>query len=43
MILYDFRKHMSEILSLSEHDVARLIVRAPYAYKRYFIPKNLVV
>lgn len=40
MILYDFRKHMSEILSLSEHDVARLIVRAPYAYKRYFIPKK---
>jgi retron-type reverse transcriptase len=40
MSLYDFRKHMSEILSLSEHDVGRLIVRAPYAYKRYFIPKK---
>lgn len=40
MSLYDFRKHMSKTLSLSEHDVARLIVRAPYAYKRYFIPKK---
>ncbi|MDN3221991.1 retron St85 family RNA-directed DNA polymerase [Pseudomonas nunensis] len=40
MSLYDFRKHMAEILSLTEHDVARLIVRAPYAYKRYLIPKK---
>lgn len=40
MSLYDFRKHMSEMLSLSEHDIARLIVRAPYAYKRYSIPKK---
>lgn len=40
MNLYDFRKHMSDMLSLSEHDVARLIVRAPYAYKRYSILKK---
>lgn len=40
MSLYDFRKHMSEMLSLAEHDVARLIVRAPYAYKKYLIPKK---
>lgn len=40
MSLYNFREHMSDILSLPAHDVARLIVRAPYAYKRYFIPKK---
>lgn len=40
MSLYEFRKNMSEALSMSAHDIARLIVRAPYAYKRYVIPKK---
>lgn len=40
MSLYEFRKQISEALSLSAQDVARLIVRAPYAYKRYTIPKK---
>lgn len=40
MSLYEIRKHLSESLSLSAQDVARLIVRAPYAYKRYVIPKK---
>ncbi|MBA6066291.1 retron St85 family RNA-directed DNA polymerase [Pseudomonas mosselii] len=37
---YNFRKQISEEFMISEHDVSRLILRAPYAYKRYTIPKK---
>lgn len=40
MDVYDFRKHISETLAIPAHDVARLIVRAPYTYKRYEIAKK---
>ena len=37
---YNFRKHLSDEFMISEHEVVRLLVRAPYAYKRYTIPKK---
>lgn len=37
---YDFRKHLSDELGITGHDVARLLFRAPYTYKRYTIPKK---
>ncbi|RMW30026.1 hypothetical protein ALO95_200346 [Pseudomonas syringae pv. antirrhini] len=36
---YNFREHLSDEFLISEHDVTRLLLRAPYAYKRYTIPK----
>ncbi|MGW7774165.1 retron St85 family RNA-directed DNA polymerase [Pseudomonas machongensis] len=40
MIKYNFREHLSDEFMISEHDVVRLLLRAPYAYKRYTIPKK---
>lgn len=40
MIKYNFREHLSDEFLISEHDVIRLLLRAPYAYKRYTIPKK---
>lgn len=37
---YDLRERLSDEFVISEHDVARLLLRAPYAYKRYTIPKK---
>jgi retron-type reverse transcriptase len=37
---YNFREHLSDEFMISEHEVSRLLVRAPYAYKRYTIPKK---
>ncbi|QXI34385.1 retron St85 family RNA-directed DNA polymerase [Pseudomonas promysalinigenes] len=37
---YNFREHLSDEFVISEHDVSRLLLRAPYAYKRYTIPKK---
>ncbi|MBQ0743339.1 MAG: retron St85 family RNA-directed DNA polymerase, partial [Pseudomonas sp.] len=38
--VYDFRKYVSDTLAIPIHDVLRLLVRAPYTYKRYEIPKK---
>lgn len=40
MSFYDFRKHVSESLAISNVDVIRLIVRAPHTYKKYEIEKK---
>lgn len=40
MDVYEFRKHVSETLAIPIHDVVRLVVRAPYTYKKYQIPKK---
>lgn len=37
---YNFREHLSDEFMISEHEVVRLLARAPYAYKRYTIPKK---
>jgi len=40
MSVYDFREYVSRTLAIPIHDVKRLLVRAPYTYKRYEIPKK---
>ncbi|EPU4489585.1 retron St85 family RNA-directed DNA polymerase [Pseudomonas aeruginosa] len=37
---YNFREHLSDEFLIAQHDVVRLLLRAPYTYKRYTIPKK---